>query len=26
MNCPRCSAPAPPNAGFCKHCGAPIGA
>ncbi|WP_399009957.1 zinc-ribbon domain-containing protein [Streptomyces sp. EAS-AB2608] len=25
VNCPRCSAPVPPNAGFCKGCGAPIG-
>ncbi|MFI1021296.1 zinc-ribbon domain-containing protein [Streptomyces olivaceus] len=25
MSCPRCQAPVPPNAGFCKGCGAPIG-
>ncbi|WP_437023879.1 zinc-ribbon domain-containing protein [Streptomyces sp. enrichment culture] len=25
MTCPRCSAPVPPSAGFCRACGAPIG-
>ncbi|MEU3160031.1 zinc-ribbon domain-containing protein [Streptomyces griseoincarnatus] len=25
MSCPRCRAPVPPNAGFCRACGAPIG-
>ncbi|MEU5596608.1 zinc-ribbon domain-containing protein [Streptomyces sp. NPDC020298] len=26
MKCPRCGAPVPPNAGFCKACSGPIGA
>ncbi|MFI0233106.1 zinc-ribbon domain-containing protein [Streptomyces sp. NPDC017086] len=25
MNCPGCGDPLPPNAGFCRRCGAPIG-
>ncbi|MFD8234048.1 zinc-ribbon domain-containing protein [Streptomyces sp. NPDC059696] len=25
MTCPRCHAPVPPGAGFCRACGAPIG-